>query len=706
MKQLITLIFALLVYGALQAQNLQLTVNGNIADTNGDPVPNLTVNIHTDSLISGNIYFATAITDANGDYSVTLTLDDQDSQGQIYATTFNCDQTLLYGQGSWFPTGMDVTIDFTYCDVQSNCQVQVMPNYQTSTVSANAWGGVPPYQYLWDNGASTQSIPVDGSGTYCVTMTDATGCTATACYDAGSTQDSFCYVYLMIDETATGAVITANASAFPTITYAWDTGATTESISVTQAGTYCVTITGNEGCTSEACINYTPTNCNASIIANEAAGSLTAQGDGQAPLVFEWNTGETAQTIMLNPNINLYSVTVTDAQGCTATASYFYNGWVDTSCAVSILQTNTGLMATASGGTAPYTYEWNTGATSSIIYNLTSGTYCVTATDANGCMASECATFVAPQNYVIEGWVYLPDSITDSTLEGWAYLIQYDSLEETLTAVDTVPLQSLPFGAVASYTFDPQPNGGSFLIKVALSPGSDGYEDHLPTYYGDVLWWDEASSVNLPNSGWWGYSITMIEGDNPGGPGFIGGYVADGANLLEGGIDVREDEPMEGVSIILLNEAEAPVSYTYTDEDGIFEFPSLAWGTYKVVIELLNYEQQYYWVTIGPDNPSVDNLIFEVGGESITSTDEISSPVQLTLFPVPATDQLTISAEATQGLQAVEIWNAQGQRLLTLPGNLLESGNLQIDVSTYPTGIYWLRTAVDGQMVTRKWIKQ
>ncbi|MCR9102265.1 MAG: T9SS type A sorting domain-containing protein [bacterium] len=705
MKKIITMTAALLLSVFAFAQN-QVIVSGTVLNTDGTPVEGIEVNIHTDSLISGGLIIAVAITDASGAYSAILDLDEADTQGWLYARITNCDQNLLFGDGAWSPANSEVVIDFTYCDVQITCQAFVYPDWQDNVVAATMIG-TPPFSYEWSTGATTQSIVPDGSGLYCATVTDALGCESVACYDAsgGSGSDSTCVVNLISSSTAAGLEIEAFAYGLGAIDYSWSTGEATSSIEVTEAGTYCVTTTDAEGCEATACTDYFPTPCGVSIELDTFGMELQAIPQGVAPFAYSWNTGSTFSTTDIDPNTNFYSVTVSDAAGCTATATYWYQGGVDF-CSVEIIEVQGGTMleAVVSGATGQITYNWSTGATTAFIQDVEPGNYCVTVTTANGCTSTACLFVTDPSApYIIDGYVYLPDSINEGSVEGWAYLIVYDETEGTLTAVDTTALEN--FGGAAYYKFDAQP-AGEYLVKAALAPGTNGYEAHLPTYYGNVLWWDEAGSITLPFNGWGTFNFTLIPGDNPGGPGFIGGYVADGANLQSGEIEVRGSEPMEGVSIILLDEEETPVSYTYTDINGEFMFPSLAYGTYKVVIEHIGYEQQYYWVTLSEENPGAEGLNFEIGAESITDTDELANEAVLSVFPNPASSTLQIVAAEMQGQGAIQVWNAQGQMVLSRTNVEMSGTTTTLDVSTLPAGIYYLQVSAEGQLLTRKWMKQ
>ena len=121
-----------------------------------------------------------------------------------------------------------------------------------------------------------------------------------------------------------------------------------------------------------------------------------------ANYTYQWNTGATTATIN-NLVAGTYTVTATDANGCTTSTTATITQPTQLTIAIPSTTnllcngTSTGsATALASNGTANYTYQWNTGATTATINNLTAGTYTVTATDANGCTTSTTATITQP----------------------------------------------------------------------------------------------------------------------------------------------------------------------------------------------------------------------------------------------------------------------------------------------------------------------
>jgi gliding motility-associated-like protein len=135
---------------------------------------------------------------------------------------------------------------------------------------------------------------------------------------------------------------------------------------------------------------------------NTGSINLTVTG-GTAPYTYSWSNNATIQD-PLTLVAGTYTVTVTDANGCTATTS----ATITQPAAALALSTtqvnvlcngnNTGsINLTVTGGTAPYTYAWSNASTGEDPQNLTSGTYTVTVTDANGCTATTSATITQPQ---------------------------------------------------------------------------------------------------------------------------------------------------------------------------------------------------------------------------------------------------------------------------------------------------------------------
>ncbi len=121
-----------------------------------------------------------------------------------------------------------------------------------------------------------------------------------------------------------------------------------------------------------------------SAIVNNSSGSMIS---------YLWNNGETANNACLSaPGQNL-CVTVTDNLGCVGVACS-NSGNCHLQVLVSQNTTCTGplpgITADVSGGTPPYNYSWSFGAYTQTVCNMSSGSYCVTVTDADNCVATQC----------------------------------------------------------------------------------------------------------------------------------------------------------------------------------------------------------------------------------------------------------------------------------------------------------------------------
>ncbi|MEM9917121.1 MAG: SprB repeat-containing protein, partial [Bacteroidota bacterium] len=192
-------------------------------------------------------------------------------------------------------------------------------------------------------------------------------------------------------------------------TFEWSNGETTQNISDLLEGTYSLTVTGADGCTAVCAttiegstplsITCLPTNVDC---ANPAAGSIeTSIEGGTAPFTFEWSNGESTQSIN-GLTEGIYSLTVTGADGCSAVC----NSTIEGNASITLTcHPNNGdctnpasgsIETTVEGGTAPFSYNWSNGASTSAINDLEAGVYTLTITDANGCTATCEAEITGP----------------------------------------------------------------------------------------------------------------------------------------------------------------------------------------------------------------------------------------------------------------------------------------------------------------------
>ncbi|MBU3661108.1 MAG: PKD domain-containing protein [Flavobacteriales bacterium] len=258
----------------------------------------------------------------------------------------------------------------------------------------------------WSTGETTQSIVVNSSGSYTVTV-GASGCSATSAAVIVTTNPIPPTPTITASQTSIcspqSATLTSSVSSGNT----WSTGATSNSISVSSSGTYTLTTTDANGCVSQSAnitINANPQPTAPTITANGPTnfcqgGSVTLSSS--SPTGNTWSTGATTQTIVVTTS-GTYTLTYLDANGCTsaiASQTVTVNSNPPTPTITASGPTTfctSGSVTLSSSATSGNT--WSTGANTQNITVTTPGTYSVTV-GAAGCSAtSNTITITVNQN--------------------------------------------------------------------------------------------------------------------------------------------------------------------------------------------------------------------------------------------------------------------------------------------------------------------
>jgi gliding motility-associated-like protein len=301
--------------------------------------------------------------------------------------------------------------DYTSIWVEVSGKLALCSHSEKGHINLTVGGGKAPYTFKWNTLETTQNRSNLNAGTYTVWITDSEGkiheqkiviqppfpliLNPVVKKDAscGSGADGYAKISVKIGRND----YEPNS---PPYQVTWSNGLKNvwEADNL-QPGTYTVTVADKYNC--DTSISFEIKAASEGIKVTETIENISCSSDsngkitlnvsgGQAPYTYKWSNGATSKDIS-NLFAGTYEVQVKDSKGCSFLASYRITASSPILVTESIKQSscagksNGEIQVNVSGGKAPYTFLWNTGETSSSVKNLSSGTYTVKITDAQGC---------------------------------------------------------------------------------------------------------------------------------------------------------------------------------------------------------------------------------------------------------------------------------------------------------------------------------
>jgi gliding motility-associated-like protein len=218
-----------------------------------------------------------------------------------------------------------------------------------------------------------------------------------------------------------GSISVTPVGNYGPVSYLWSNGSTDATVSGLSAGFYTVSATDNSGCLVTETIQISePSDINitSTRYTNAYGYDLKCFGDANARVsvlanggtgkkYYNWSTGDTT-TQLRNLSSGIYTLLVSDDNGCNAYSNILISEPTALTVSASVISgptvvgaTDAEAIATASGGTGTYSFEWSNGILGGELFNVGAGTYSVKATDAVGCSDRVILTIINPLNNTI-----------------------------------------------------------------------------------------------------------------------------------------------------------------------------------------------------------------------------------------------------------------------------------------------------------------
>jgi gliding motility-associated-like protein len=384
------------------------TVSVTISDANGCSVPSSNVSVVSNPLPSSPSITPSGPTSFCNGGNVTLAA----PAGFSYLWSTG-ETTSTISVNTTSSLTLEVT-DGNNCSSPISSATNVFVNPIPPTPTVNTTGGINTIcagqslllnssnatSYLWSTGQTTSNISVNTSGNYSVIITNSNGCTSLPSLLFAVTVNPLPAIPIIVSNGATtfcvGSDVTLEAPL--SNTYLWSNGSTTQSITVSNSGSFNVVVTDGNGCTSAVSANQTVVvNPNPTVSIN-SNGNLSFCNGGSVTLSpnltsnsYLWSpNGETTETISATTSGD-YTLQVTDLNGCTSIPSNIIAVNVFPAPNSPTIYSTTPVIC--QGGFVTLTtdpansYFWSNGATTASITTNTPGTYTLSIIDLNNCVS-------------------------------------------------------------------------------------------------------------------------------------------------------------------------------------------------------------------------------------------------------------------------------------------------------------------------------
>jgi PKD repeat protein len=267
--------------------------------------------------------------------------------------------------------------------------------------------------------------------------------------------------------------------------------------------------------------------------------------------------------------------------------------------------------------------------------------------------------------------------------KGLAYLYIIDS------NLNYIPVDTVKFDTLGFYIFYQIPVG-KYVVKAQPDEGSEFYGDLIPTYYGDNMFWEDATIIDLNNTSW-EYDIHLMTGIEM----TNGNCSLDGNVVYTDSESVLGDVPAELVDLYLVDDDNTVYLSHYSDETGYFDFTNLPTGKYWIYPELTGTQTKKLHFELTDDEPSISGIQIIIGPSGPDFIFENTSKESFidNLYPNPASDDVNVSFNNKDNSDLkIELMDLNGKIIYSRGvENPNFSNSISFKVSGLKAGLYLLK---------------